>query len=176
MRGSAWLQALWCLHSGGVMCAGTNGQDARGQWCALANGGRRSAKDQMRCCHIQLVWWSIDLYTPCPPAAPGSCLYSFIYCRQHTLPQLLLLQLHANASAAGSSARQGFRFCVLQLAMPPLRRNTKMGVNICMRIEEEGLLFHVTLARGPDANASLCAVKNEIYYTTTCSSMICPLI
>ena len=30
---------------------------------------------------------------------------------------------------------------------------------------EEGLLFHVTLARGPDANASLCAVKNEIYYS-----------
>ena len=47
--------------AGAVMpaqCAGTNEQDARGQ-CALANGGRRSAKDQvhaLRCCHIQLVW------------------------------------------------------------------------------------------------------------------------
>jgi len=47
--------------AGAVMpaqCAGTNEQDARGQ-CALANGGRRSAKDQvhaLRCCHVQLVW------------------------------------------------------------------------------------------------------------------------
>jgi len=31
------------------MCAGTNEQDARGQ-CALANGGRRSAKDQVHAC------------------------------------------------------------------------------------------------------------------------------
>lgn len=120
---------------------------ARGQCAALANGGRRRAKDQvhaLRCCHIQLVMVHRSTSsTHRVPTISSRFLYSFIHCRQHILitPAAAAACCNNSNASAGCASCTSTAWCMPYCHATPLGCNTKMGVNICMRRTRRACFF-----------------------------------